>query len=134
MQATKTHSMHHPRRQNVTNSMVGLKKKKKKKKNAKFSPKMVNPRDLAVERRRRRSSQSGKDGRQKLPFSTPLAFSRSQLSCSGTAILHYSFLQQITAVTLWYRHSALLFPSTDHSCETRVPPSSPPLSLKRPQL
>ena len=39
-----TSSMHHPWRQNVTTSMVGLKKKSLMQK---ISPKMVNPRDLA---------------------------------------------------------------------------------------
>ena len=43
--------MHHPRRWNVTTSMIGLKKSATY---AKISPKMVNPRDLAGERRRRR--------------------------------------------------------------------------------
>ena len=42
----------------MTTSIAGLKKKKKKKKKtatyAKISPKMVNPRDLVGERRRRR--------------------------------------------------------------------------------
>ena len=45
-----TPSMHHPRRRDVTTSMVGFRnghipKKKKKKK---ISPTMVNPRDIAV--------------------------------------------------------------------------------------
>ena len=45
-----TPSMHHPRRRNVTTSMVGLKTVAY----AEISPKMVNPRDIAGERRRRR--------------------------------------------------------------------------------
>ena len=40
-----TSSMHYPRRQTVTTSIVGLKKKRVK--YTKVSPKMVNPRDLA---------------------------------------------------------------------------------------
>ena len=44
-------SMHHPRIRNVTISMAGFKKKVTY---AKISPKMVNPRDIAGERRRRR--------------------------------------------------------------------------------
>ena len=44
-----TPSMHHPRRRNVTTSMVGFKRVTY----AKFSPKMVNPRDIAGEHRRR---------------------------------------------------------------------------------
>ena len=43
--------MHHPRRQNVTTLMVGLKKRSHMQKS---HPKMVNPRDIAGERRRRR--------------------------------------------------------------------------------
>ena len=48
-----TPSMHHPRRRNVTTSLAGLKKTVTY---AKISPKMVNPRDIAGERRRRRRS------------------------------------------------------------------------------
>ena len=44
-----TPSMHHPRRRNVTTSMVGLKTVTY----AKISPKMVNPRNTAGEHRRR---------------------------------------------------------------------------------
>ena len=42
----------HPRRRNVTVSMVGLKKKRSH--TQKSHPKMVNPRDISRERRRRR--------------------------------------------------------------------------------
>ena len=45
-----TPSMHHPQRQNVTTSIAGLKTVTY----AKISPTMVNPRDIAGERRRRR--------------------------------------------------------------------------------
>ena len=54
-----TSSMHHPQRRNVTTSMVGLKKKKKQNKTknqttyAKISPQMVNPWDVARDRRRK---------------------------------------------------------------------------------
>ena len=52
MQVTKnTPSMHHPQRKNVTASMAGLKTVTY----AKISPKMVNPRDLPGEQRRRRN-------------------------------------------------------------------------------
>ena len=46
-------SMCHPRRRNVTTSMVGLKTAT----HAKISPKMMNPRDLAGERRRRKEEE-----------------------------------------------------------------------------
>ena len=45
-----TLSIHHPRRRNVTTSMIGIKTVTY----AKISPKMVNPRDIAGARRRRR--------------------------------------------------------------------------------
>ena len=47
-----TSSVHHPQRRNVTASMVGLKKKTVT--YAKISPHMMDPRDIAGERRRRR--------------------------------------------------------------------------------
>ena len=46
-----TPSTHHPRRRNVTTLMVGFKKRSHMQKS---HPKMVNPRDIAGERRRRR--------------------------------------------------------------------------------
>ena len=50
MPATKTPSMHHPRRRNLTTPMVGLKTVTY----TEISPQMVNPSVLAGERRRRR--------------------------------------------------------------------------------
>ena len=50
MPATKnTPSMHHPRRWNVTTLMVGLKKRSHTQKS---HPKVVNPRDIAGERKK----------------------------------------------------------------------------------
>ena len=58
-------SMHHLRRRNVTTSMVGFKKKQQQQQQtvtyAKTSPNMVNPRDLAGERKRRRQTTRADD-------------------------------------------------------------------------
>ena len=51
MKATKTPSTHHPRRRNVTTLMVGLKKRSHTQKS---HPKVVNPRDIAGERKKKK--------------------------------------------------------------------------------
>ena len=54
-----TPSTHHPRRRNVTTLMVGLKKRSHTQKS---HPKIVNPRDIAGERRRREEEEKSGSG------------------------------------------------------------------------
>ena len=63
MPATKnTPSTHHPRRRNVTTLMVGLKKRSHTQKS---DPKVVNPRDIAGERKKNPNKQTNKQKKNK---------------------------------------------------------------------
>ena len=53
-----TPSTHHPRRRNVTTLMVGLKKKRSH--TQKSHPKVVNPRDIAGERKKKKKKKNRK--------------------------------------------------------------------------
>ena len=102
MPATKTPSMHHPRRRNVTTSMVGFKKKKKKKKKRRYtqkiSSKVVNPICIAgnaeeddegtaaFEKAHMRSPPSRREERWLLPFSNSLLFQENNAVMCSTVV------------------------------------------------
>ena len=76
-----TPSMHHPRRRNVTTWMVGLKKNGHIRKN--LTQKMVNPRDIAGERRKKRKEVKDRHGSPCFAWTQTFAIFCSVLSGMG---------------------------------------------------
>ena len=107
-----TPSMHHPRRRNVTTLMVGLKNGHHTQKS---HPKVVNPRDIAGERKKKNNNKTTTTKQQQ---------QKKQKKSTWTLIC-----DKLDPKTLFYRVVNLIFIPTDlPPCDQTPPsPSSTPL-------
>ena len=100
-----TPGTHHPRRRNVTTLMVGLKKRSHTQKS---HPKVVNPRDIAGERKKKKEKKKKAANAEEENPSPPLPSSpnRNHRVLKAPAAVHASLANQVTGLPIDKVHYA----------------------------